>query len=231
MLAIETATENCSVALRFNGEITQRQQVVANGHSRLVHGMVEQLLLERKTNLRELDAIAVDMGPGSFTGLRIGIGIAQGLAFASGLSAVGLHSLAALAIPIENSVVLSAIDARMGQVYWCLYDTCNGTTPLLAAQVSDPQTVLDVVMGIKEIHSDRLKAIQIYGVGSGWNAYADSLPPEIGDRKIEILGNHHPEARNLFPLADIASLGSPMQLSAAYVRDNVAQKSGNHKDP
>ena len=224
MLSIETATENCSVALRFDGEISQKQQIIPNGHSRLVHGMVEQLLLERKIQLIDLDAIAVDVGPGSFTGLRIGIGIAQGLAFASGLKAVGVHSLEALAAPIENSFVLSAIDARMGQVYWCFYDTRNGTTPLLAAQVSNPNVVLSSIQSILDVGAGGSSDVSVIGVGSGWQVYGDSLPLTIANREVKVINGRYPEARDLLLLANSESLESPMGLNAAYVRNNVAQK-------
>jgi len=225
LLAIETATENCSVALRFNGEITERQQIVPNGHSRLVHGMVEQLLLERKLQLTELDAIVVDIGPGSFTGLRIGIGIAQGLSFASGLSVIGVHSLAALAVPVKSSLVLSTIDARMSQVYWCLYDTSVGVTSFLSPQVSDPHTVVDSILCLEDIKASLSTEISIYGVGSGWEAYKDALPYTIREREIEVLSGQYPEAKNLLSLAGSNPSTSPMLLKAAYVRNNVAQKS------
>ena len=77
LLAIDTATEACSAALVVDGEIEQRLEVTPNGHSGMLLGMVESLLKRRRIDLAHLDAIAVDAGPGSFTGLRIGIGVAQ----------------------------------------------------------------------------------------------------------------------------------------------------------
>ena len=119
LLAIDTATEACSVALSGTGDtILERFQIESRGHSNLVLTMAEDVLSEAGTSRHDLDCIAFDSGPGSFTGIRIGLGVAQGLALAFDLPLLGVSSLMALAEGSGVNAVLPAIDARMGEVYW-----------------------------------------------------------------------------------------------------------------
>ncbi len=120
LLGIDTATEACSVALAGVGDtILERYKIEPKGHSNLVLPMIDDLLSDSGISHNDLDAIAVDTGPGSFTGIRIGIGIAQGLSFGLKLPLIGISSLMVLAEGSEPTVsaVLPAIDARMGEVY------------------------------------------------------------------------------------------------------------------
>ena len=117
ILALETATSCCSVALRIDGDIVQRSEVGNNIHSKVLLGMVESLLLEASITAQNIEAVAVGQGPGSFTGLRIGVGVGQGLAFGANCPMIGVSSLDALALQAQRSgPVISAIDARMGEV-------------------------------------------------------------------------------------------------------------------
>ena len=99
LLAIETATETVSVALSLNGEIRERYEHAPRKHAELLLPWVESLLAEGGIGFSELDTIAFSRGPGSFTSLRIGIGIVQGLAWASDCPVVPVSSLAATAQP------------------------------------------------------------------------------------------------------------------------------------
>ena len=119
LLAIDTATEACSVALSGTADtILERFQCESRGHSNLVLTMTEDVLWEAGISRHDLDGIAFDSGPGSFTGIRIGLGVAQGLALALDLPLAGVSSLMALAEGSGMNAVLPAIDARMGEVYW-----------------------------------------------------------------------------------------------------------------
>ncbi|MBO67419.1 MAG: tRNA (adenosine(37)-N6)-threonylcarbamoyltransferase complex dimerization subunit type 1 TsaB [Acidiferrobacteraceae bacterium] len=119
LLGIDTVTNSCSVALRLcDDTILERHQVEPRGHSNLVLPMTESLLLEAKITLDDLDAVAFDSGPGSFTGIRIGLGVAQGLALALKLPLLGVSSLMALAEGADAQSVFPAIDARMSELYW-----------------------------------------------------------------------------------------------------------------
>lgn len=165
LLAIDTATEACSVALSSTGGvIVERYQIQNRGHSNLVLTMVEDVLLEAGISRHNLDGIAFDSGPGSFTGIRIGLGVAQGLALALDLPLLGVSSLMALAEGSGGNAVLSAIDARMGEVYWGRLardkESVEGWVWRDEARVSTPAVVPALV-------ADEI------GVGSGWDCYPE----------------------------------------------------------
>ena len=106
LLAIDTVTESCSAALLMDDVLTQRIEN-SRAHSRLILSMVDSLLAERNIELSALTAIAVDVGPGSFTGVRLGIGVAQGLGYAAQLKVIAVGSLEALAQSVVVEVAQS----------------------------------------------------------------------------------------------------------------------------
>ena len=121
LLALETATEACSAALAVDGDIRERFEVAPRGHSELILPMVDELMAEADISIEQVDAIAFGRGPGAFTGLRIAVGVTQGIAFGADLPVVPVSTLAALAQGSESNSVLAAIDARMDEVYWGAY--------------------------------------------------------------------------------------------------------------
>ena len=116
--AFETSTEWCSVALWRDGELSAIEQRAANRHGELALPMLERLLAAAGLKVADLEAIAFGAGPGSFTGLRIACGIAQGLAFARDLPVLGVSSLEAMAEECGAPRVVACLDARMGEVYY-----------------------------------------------------------------------------------------------------------------
>lgn len=220
VLALETATEACSAALLVRGEVRERFVVAPREHSKRILPMLESLLAEAGISLAQVDALAFGRGPGSFTGVRIAAGVAQGVAFAAELPVVPVSSLAALAQGQSAGRVLAAIDARMDEVYWGAYvrDTA-GLMRLQGAEAVLPPGRTPTVEG-----GDWL------GAGSGWETYG------------EILAAHHAAvlrgcASAALPrAADVARLGAaafaagesctPEQAQPVYLRDRVAwQKS------
>jgi len=123
LLALDTSTQACSVAIWLDGQAVEVLEIASNRHSSLILTMVDQVLAESGTRLNQCDAIAFSRGPGSFTGLRIGVGVVQGLAYGADVPVLPISSLRAQAARAgaraEN--VLAAFDARMRQVYWGLY--------------------------------------------------------------------------------------------------------------
>jgi len=119
ILAIETATEACSVALLDGARVAERHEIAPRRHAELVLPMVDAVLAEAGVAKRALDAIAVGRGPGAFTGVRLAISIAQGLALALDKPVVMVSTLAALALDAQGDgdAILALIDARMGEVY------------------------------------------------------------------------------------------------------------------
>jgi tRNA threonylcarbamoyladenosine biosynthesis protein TsaB len=130
LLAIDTVTEACSAALLVDGEISQRFTIEPRRHTELILPMVYELLADAGLSLGQLDALAVDRGPGSFTGVRIGIGVVQGLAFAVDQPVFPVSSLATLALAACQKdcdhTVLAMLDARMQEVYWSTYNVKQG---------------------------------------------------------------------------------------------------------
>ena len=123
LLAIETSTEACSVALHHGGTTIARSELAPRRHAELVLPMAEALLAEAGIGRRQLDAIAVGRGPGAFTGVRLAVSMAQGMALGLDLPVIPISSLAALALdaPDNGAAVLAVIDARMGEVYAASY--------------------------------------------------------------------------------------------------------------
>jgi len=215
LLAIDTATEACSVALAGVGyTILERYVVDPKGHSNLVLAMVDSLLSEAGIARDDLDAIGVDIGPGSFTGVRIGVGIAQGLSFGLKLPLIGVSSLTVLAEGLESkaNAVLSAIDARMGEVYWGRLirdrESREGWAWKSEPSVTRPSLV------------PRLEVDEI-GVGSGWDKY-----PQLRDKNVmaKIQTCRHPRAIWLATIArKVLTTEENHRFSVApqYVRNNV----------
>ena len=167
ILALDTATESCSAACMMGDHVHQRSAMDPQGHSRLLLPMIEEVLREAGISKNALDAVAYDAGPGSFTGIRIGAGVAQGIALALNKPMLAISSLMILAEGIRDQIkpsdrIVAAIDARMEQVYWgCLEsdaDASGGWRWQEEPRVSDPES-------LKEHVSDCV------GVGSGWDRY------------------------------------------------------------
>ena len=116
--AFETSTEWCSVAVWIDGEIAGVEERAGHAHSERVLPMLDRLVAAAGISIAQLDAVAFGAGPGSFTGLRIACGVAQGLAFARGLPVIGVSTLDALAEESGGTRVVACLDARMREVYY-----------------------------------------------------------------------------------------------------------------
>ena len=191
-------------------------------HSERILSMVEAVLAESGYSLGQMDALAFGRGPGSFTGLRIGAGVVQGLAFGADLPVVPVSTLAALAQGQDATRVLAAIDARMGQLYWGLcINSGNGMTLLQPECVSAAEAII-------------LPGGDTWtGVGSGWDVYATALLARLGSRIEGWQAQIFPRARHVAELGarDYAA-GHAVAAHAAlplYVRDEVAQKSSERQ--
>lgn len=217
LLAIDTATESCSVALTVNNAVVE-QQVMGRQHAEKLISMIDSVLVEAGCRLAELDAIAFGRGPGTFTGLRIGAGVVQGIAFTAKLPVVAVSSLAALAQGQSSDRVLAMFDARMEQVYWgCYVRNDEGTMELIGEeQVSAPVDV-------------NLPEGQWQPVGSGWDQYQHTLQSHLGDQILNGIEGCAPMARDVARLG-VIGLHQGLAVSAAealpvYIRDDVARKS------
>ncbi|MGB5493340.1 MAG: tRNA (adenosine(37)-N6)-threonylcarbamoyltransferase complex dimerization subunit type 1 TsaB, partial [Sedimenticolaceae bacterium] len=147
LLAIDTTEDACSAALLIDSEVAERFEIVPRRHSEILLPMMDGLLSDAGLRLRDLDALAFARGPGSFTGVRIAVSVAQGAAFGAQLPVVPVSSLQALAQGVRREqaagAVLSALDARMREVYWGGYraDAMGIMRTVIADCVSAPQQV------------------------------------------------------------------------------------------
>lgn len=218
ILALETATEACSAALYMDGDVRERFQVAPRGHSDLILPMLDELLAEAGIALGRVDAVAFGRGPGAFTGVRIAVGVTQGITFAADLPAVPVSTLAAVAQDIDAKQVLVAMDARMNEVYWAAYERNPEGLMMVFGQerISPPEAVALPMAG------------DWFGAGSGWGAYPEALTAAC--RVTVSAPNALPHACAVARLGAAAfaagSWVSPEQALPVYLRDEVAwQKS------
>ncbi len=147
ILAIDTSHAICSVALNISEKITSRVSAAPRQHARQLLPMIEALLAEQGLRARDLDAIALVIGPGSFTGLRIGAGVAQGLSFATGVPVLCISSLAVMAMQAHLEqhcdLVSVCLLAREDEVYAASYQIV-GEDPILIGneQVCEPSLAI-----------------------------------------------------------------------------------------
>jgi tRNA threonylcarbamoyladenosine biosynthesis protein TsaB len=218
VLALDAATEQCSVALFCDGDVISRSVEAGRTHSEQLLALIQEVLAEGQVVLSALDGIASSIGPGSFTGVRISVAVAQGLAFGAGLPVVPVTTLEALALSSfkdDADRALACLDARMGEVYWGCFakDAARGLISISVPAVSPPQAVSLPSPGLYR------------GIGRGFASY-----PVLGQLPGVAI---EPGAERALPNArDIAFLGSkrleagegldPADLQPLYLRDKVA---------
>lgn len=218
ILALETATEACSAALNIDGEIIERFEIAPRGHSELILPMLDSLLAEADISLKQVDALAFGRGPGAFTGVRIGVGVAQGVAFGANLPVVPISTLAALAQGTDVAQVLVAIDARMDEVYWGRYQ--RNPHGLMALQGEECVIVPE--------QTPLAEGSGWLGAGSGWGAYGVSLGKRHAGQLLDVAADALPRAAAVSQLA-IADFTAGKAVSAeqalpVYLRDKVTWK-------
>lgn len=222
ILALDTATQACSVALNLNGQIHENFVIAPQDHTRRLLPMVDQLLAQHAVSLRDLDAIAFTHGPGSFTGLRICVGIVQGLAFGADLPVVGVSTLETMAVSAgrllglrAGTTVLPVLDARMGEVYWGGYRLQQGSPRpqvLLNDQVTSPSDLA------AHFHEEEL-----FIVGSGCPLLDQSEVDARGARCEEALYPHAYDLANIaHALVAAGQTQSAMDARPIYIRNEVS---------
>ena len=126
ILNIETATKNCSVSLARNGVTILCKEIAEEGysHAEKLHVFIEEIIKESQLNIKDLHAVAVSKGPGSYTGLRIGVSTAKGLCYALGIPLISVDTLAVLAAAVKQNdgLIVPMIDARRMEVYSAVFD-------------------------------------------------------------------------------------------------------------
>jgi tRNA threonylcarbamoyladenosine biosynthesis protein TsaB len=223
ILAIETSTEYCSVALWQDGTLSERCELVGQKHSEVLMAMLDALLKDAGITIKQVDGIGFGKGPGSFTGVRIACGVAQGLALGADVSVVGVCTLEALAQASGRDKVVAALDARMGELYLAAYEKRDGNwiasiEPCLCRPHEAPP----------------LAGADWFGAGSGFGINDASLLTHFGNRLSGVDAQAMPRAGAVAQLAAIefarghavdAALALPL-----YLRDKVALKTSERAE-
>jgi tRNA threonylcarbamoyladenosine biosynthesis protein TsaB len=217
ILALDTSTEHCSVALWRDGTVDAREVLAGHRHSELLLPMVDELLGRHGIAVRDLDGIAFGEGPGSFTGLRIGCGVTQGLAFGAGLRVVGVSTLLALAEAARPERAVCCLDARMGEIYHAAYArSATGWRAVHAPSLCAPAD------------TPPLPAGSWTGCGSGFGAHRAALERRYDGRLSAIMPEVFPHARDIARLAagefEAGRTVAAEQAVPVYLRDRVALK-------
>ena len=215
LLAFETATEACSVALWIDGEVRERFELAPRRHAELSLPWAQQLLAEAGIAKSQLDVIAVGRGPGAFTGVRLAIALAQGIALALDKPVLPVSTLAALAMQARGEHILAAIDARMGEVYLGAFARRGDEVVALASEVVVKPDAADIPAGDGW-----------HGVGTGFAAGDDALQARLRSRLVAVDAGALPHAGDVARLAALAfargEAVAPDRIEPAYLRNNVA---------
>jgi tRNA threonylcarbamoyladenosine biosynthesis protein TsaB len=220
LLAIETATEACSVALKIDDSVFVEEVLEPRQHAKLIVPFIDKVLKAGKVSVNDLDAIAVSIGPGSFVGLRIGLSVAQGLAAPFDIPVVPVSTLQVIAqsayAKYSEKKIIVAMDAFMGEIY--LGDYAVSNDGLMQANCDD-----------KIVSPEKLtiKSESVFSVGSAWKKYQKELEAEAAKlTKIEI--NVFPSAEDLLLLAEKSctegGLSKAENVLPVYLRDESAWK-------
>ncbi|MBN0989763.1 tRNA (adenosine(37)-N6)-threonylcarbamoyltransferase complex dimerization subunit type 1 TsaB [Amphritea pacifica] len=220
ILALDTSTDACSVALSIDGVIQEDFRVIPRQHTRQLLPMVDLMLSSAGLQVKQLDAIAFGRGPGSFAGIRIATGTAQGLAFAADLPLLPVSTLAAIALKASREHnaerIVSTLDARMNELYCCAYEMRDGLPQALDKEiVSSPENIV------------LPEGDNWFAAGRGW-IYLDSMSAAVQQAVCAPELDIYPAAGMMCELAVAAFARgegvSAEQAQPVYLRDEVSWK-------
>ncbi len=191
--------------------------LAGQSHSQMILPQIQALLTEARLRLQDLHGIAFGAGPGSFTGVRIAAGVAQGLGFGAGLPVVGVCTLMALAEASGAAKVVACLDARMGEVYHAAYvKDAAGWQTVIAPGLHKPDAV------------PAIEGNDWVGAGSGWQTYAEALSHAYRGQLQTVQPALLPTASAILELAQpVFASGEAKAASEAmpiYIRNRVALK-------
>ncbi|OBX89407.1 tRNA (adenosine(37)-N6)-threonylcarbamoyltransferase complex dimerization subunit type 1 TsaB [Haemophilus haemolyticus] len=225
LLALDTSTEACSVALLYHGEKTYINELAQRTHTKRILPMIDEILVNSGLGLNQVDALAFGRGPGSFTGVRVGAGIAQGLAFGADLPVIPVSNLTAMAQAAfelhQAENVVTAIDARMNEVYFSQlvrekvrsdFTEFFQWREIITEQVCSPEQAIN-----------QLRDHNAFRVGTGWAAYSQFTEKNLTSSDIAL-----PNALYMLELARVEYLQkrtiSALEIEPIYLRNEVTWK-------
>ena len=225
ILHIETSTEVCSVAVSDNGAVIFHQENFDGpSHSTVLAGMVDEAVSFTDNHAIPFDAVAVSKGPGSYTGLRIGVSMAKGICYGRDLKLIALPTLEVMCVPVllrhddlpDDALLCPMIDARRMEVYCALYSRALRT-------IQDTQAV---VVDDGSFH-EQLEQHPIYFFGNG----AEKCKAVIQHPNAHFIDNIRPLAKYMSPLAEKAHANEQFEdvayFEPFYLKEFVAIKSKN----
>lgn len=217
ILALDTSTEYCSVALWQDGVVVERCELAGQKHSEMLIGMLDALLQDAGIRIKQVDGIAFGKGPGSFTGVRIACGAAQGLALGADIPVFGVCTLEALAEASGKPRVIAALDARMGEIYHAAYQKQNDVWKTVRAPCLCKPEAAPSVPGE-----------DWFGAGSGFAMHRKALDERYAGQLRDVDGTAVPQAAAIAILgAAQFAVGCGVDAAEAlplYLRDKVALK-------
>ena len=225
LLALDTSTEACSVALFHRGEKTHINELAQRTHTKRILPMIDEILANSGLCLNQVDALAFGRGPGSFTGVRVGAGIAQGLAFGADFPVIPISNLTAMAQAAfelhQAENVGAAIDARMNEVYFSQlvrekvrsdFGEFFQWQEIITEQVCSPEQAIN-----------QLRDDNAFRVGTGWAAYSQFTEKNLTSSDITL-----PNALYMLELARVEYLQkrtiSALEIEPIYLRNEVTWK-------
>jgi len=220
LLALDTAGSASSVAVWRDGAILTHTGAAGGHHSERLLALVEAVMAESGLRLAELDAVACGRGPGAFTGVRLAVGVAQGLAYAAGLPVIAVSNLEAAAARAFDTAgapsrLLVCQDARMHEVYWAAYE--RGVAGIATASPEAVGLPESVALPAAWDHDG-----VVWGVGTGFDAYpllAERLRPRLG--RWLSLESRAADIAQVAARAGLRQAVSPEQAAPVYLRDDV----------
>ena len=219
---LDTATEACSAAVWRDGVVHSRFELAPRAHTQLLLPMARSVMQAAGVSFEHIDGVAFDRGPGSFTGVRIAVSAALGMAMGLGCPVLGLSSLAVLAQSqcddmAEGEVIHAALDARMGEVYHAAFMRRAGRLiPIADEQVICPDAL--IAQWLAEKSDARIER----AIGSGFARYGELAVARDWNA---IAADQFPDARFGVALAAAASADAwrpPTEVAPVYLRDEVA---------
>jgi tRNA threonylcarbamoyladenosine biosynthesis protein TsaB len=215
ILSLDSSTEACSCALSIDGTIIESFEIIPRGHTRHILSMIQSLMQQQGLGYGDLDALALGAGPGSFTGLRIATGVAQGIAFGADLPLVPVSTLASMAWQKRHDfpVIMACLDARINELYWAVYQSGADSLTLQGKEkLTRPEQVLS--------NNDR----RLYAVGNGM-AFLDKMPKQTQNLIDACETEIYPRAAAIAELAAIylreGRTLDPADFSPIYLRNQV----------
>ena len=218
ILNLETATKNCSVSISKDGETIALKEINTGGysHAELLHPFIEEVLKNTNHKLSDLDAVAVSKGPGSYTGLRIGVSSAKGICFGNDIPLISIPTLESMAMSQKGKdyTLVSMLDARRMEVYACIYNSDVKEIRKTEAEIIDENS-----------YSEYLEKGKVLFFGDG----AEKCKDIIKHENAEFVDDIFPSAKQMGEIAERMFAKNTFEDTAYfepfYLKDFIATKS------